>query len=1068
MISERVAFWDSVISEIILCFFLGFLAALTSSNLLGAKFYVWGVFFWFCWQILKLEFEYIVKPFLSTIYQNSSQYYEPGTFCGYTASPRGLWEQVFDYNYCFRFPRRYIEGYPSAFSPRFTLAELMALNEANITPVHTIPKDTLLKRASDYKLAVESKKSILPKVQDLYETDKWHSLKSKFGKSAPSYIVTSEVAVGSMSGAGNTKLSLPVVEKYTEEVADDRLPERVRAKADQIMVTAIELVADGFASVNSDVTMAGALYDKRHKTIESSFKGAFASRASGVPSHVVYFPMHRVPSSDDPNTTLELSVVSRDTDFDESYTLANISARTLYVKAKGPEKVTETRHLLKAKTEDVVKARQFASEAQVVFATPRLFPEVNLDNYKLPGPSNVQRTEAISTSKGIFFPKPQFKGDQIVLNYTGPENIQTIKSQGASKSRKDQGAIHKQEKFVGRIEDLGCLSDEDGRDYRFGQALMEEDVLNVQTNNFAISSATETMRLLYSGHTTIPLNVVPGTKLTVAYLNELSKHSAVHTGLLNMLSKVPGSIKVKINCQVAPTCGIGLVVSYVEGNESANLGSNLGRLLGIQHYKWNPAIEPYVEFVFKPFSCVDWWNMHFLGSAKFSPVMVVQVLSKWLNAPKVDAKMSFALYYEPQVILPKQIATIQGAPAFMFRKELGTLAFKQGQRVAYAFEVNFGKPQTDGKEVTLTFASSYCGMSQYMQADVLLDFTLLSSPMIGGTFSVAYVAGAFIEKIDNMQVLDSLPHIDFTFSAGGKSTKSIRFPREVFGVYQALDRWDLDATRWDDVSGSFVLYQRDTVSSALEGDLVFRVAARLSGVVEFHGVSAGYPTTVTRIGRGKSQGRSLEPEVRKPLRYMLGQDHTTPGDFSSVRFMMGRWKYEAGVFPGSKSDEDIHPFSLKMRLDGSKSSKHFDIIHSPFVRLLQNCAWLRGTLKFFVVARASSDYMSYRRTSQLLVTAHENSLSSNQFYSGVLTSPSGELSFSREVVGPVDGFASMGWNVRGSKKFYKLNVELGNVHEYESVVLYGQFGPDVEFAGQQKGGHYSLEKEVPVFKAIKY
>nr|AFQ32566.1 precursor polyprotein [Broad bean wilt virus 2] len=1061
---ELVAVLDRYFSEIISCFFLGWLLNFLLVCFCSTKstFLLWSVFLYICYYILRIEFAYIVAPFFKTIYTNSSQYHTVDWANAYTALPKGLWEQITDYNYCYNFPPPCVEGFVSDFSPRFTLKELEIMNEANITPVHTIPKDTLLKRASDYKLAVESKKSILPRVQDLYEMDKWHNLRSRLSKNAPSYVTTSEIAVGAMSGAGNTKLAIPVVEKYTEEVADDRLPDKVRAKADQIMVAAIELVADGFASVNSDVTMAGALYDKRHKTIASSFKGAFASRASGVPSHVIYFPMHRVPACDDPNTTLELSMVSRDSDFDEGYTLANISARTLYVRAKGPEKVTETRHLLKAKTEDVVKARQFASEAQVVFATPRLFPEVNLDNYNLPGPSNAQHTEAITTDRGILFPKPKFKGNEVVLNYTGSGKIGNIGSQRFEKKTTTG------EQFDRSVDDLGCLSDEDGKDYRYGQGLMEEDVLNVQTNNFAIESATETMRLLFSGYASIPLNVTPGTKITVAYLNELSKHSAVHTGLLNMLSKIPGSLKVKINCQVAPTCGIGLAVSYVEGNESANLGSSLGRLLGIQHYKWNPAIEPYVEFVFKPFSCADWWNMHYLGSFKFAPVVVIQTLSKWLNAPKVDAKISFAIYYEPTVMLPKQIATLEHAPAFMFRKELGTLAFKQGERVAYSFEVNFGKPQTDGKEVTSTFASSYCGLSQYMQSDVILDFTLMSSPMIGGTFSIAYVAGAYIEKIGNMQILDSLPHIDFTFSSGSKSTRSVRFPKEVFGVYQALDRWDLDSARGDDVSGNFVLYQRDAVSSALEGELTFRIAARLSGDISFTGVSAGYPTTITRIGKGKTIGRSLDPEIRKPLRYMLGQAHATPEDFSSVRFVMGHWKYKAGLYPGSKSDEDIHPFSLKMRLDGSKSSENFEIIHSPFVRLLQNCAWMRGTLKFYVVARASSDYMSYRRTSQLTVSAHENSLSSNQFYSGVLTSPSGELNFSREVVGPVDGFASMGWNVRGSKKFYKIHVEMGNVHEYDTVVLYGQFGSNVEFAGQQKGGHYLLGKETPMFKTIKY
>nr|YP_002158827.1 unnamed protein product [Mikania micrantha mosaic virus] len=96
----------------------------------------------------------------------------------------------------------------------------------------------------------------------------------------------------------------------------------------------------------------------------------------------------------------------------------------------------------------------------------------------------------------------------------------------------------------------------------------------------------------------------------------------------------------------------------------------------------------------------------------------------------------------------------------------------------------------------------------------------------------------------------------------------------------------------------------------------------------------------------------------------------------------------------------------------------FKILHSPFTRLLQNCAWFKGTLEWKVVILANSEMMSYRRTSQAIITAHESSLSSYEFFSGVLSESSGTVSFSRNVVGTVDGFKSMGWDVQGEKKFY--------------------------------------------------
>ena len=178
---ELVTVLDRYFSEIISCFFLGWLINFLLVWFCSTKstFLLWAAFLYVSYYILRFEFAYIVVPFLKTIYTNSSQYHVVDWENAYTAVPKGLWEQITDYNYCFNFPSPTVEGFASDFSPRFTLKELEIMSEANITPVHTIPKDTLLKRASDYKLAVESKKSILPKVQDLYEMDKWHILKSK-------------------------------------------------------------------------------------------------------------------------------------------------------------------------------------------------------------------------------------------------------------------------------------------------------------------------------------------------------------------------------------------------------------------------------------------------------------------------------------------------------------------------------------------------------------------------------------------------------------------------------------------------------------------------------------------------------------------------------------------------------------------------------------------------------------------------------------------------------------------------------------------------------------------------
>nr|UTQ50697.1 MAG: movement protein, coat protein [Broad bean wilt virus 1] len=1011
---------------------------------------LWTLFASVVVVILKLEYTYIVKPFLRTVFYNTLSHYSSE----YLRVHSGIcWNHTFaeywEHTIFFRTPISYCE--PGS-GVKHTLSELIEMEEdrVNVTGSHTIPKEVLLERAKNYRLAQESNKSLLPRVEELYEVSKWKRSLSAFNRGEPTFVRTSEMVVGSMSGSGHMKVKVPVVKTFEEEAADTRISDKARSKANQIVVAAVEIVNDGFASVNSDVTLAAALYDKRHKTITSSFKGAYASRASGVPSHVVFYPTHRVPGTDNPNETLELSAVSRDSDFDENFTLANFSVRTVYARAKGPEAIRETQYLLNSKNEDLMKAQQFASDEQVVLALPRMYPQVNLDNYVMPGPSSITRSEGEYSQTGIKFRKPIFKGSEIILNATSKPFVRKMTS------------------GLGDDQNVGCLSDDDGMDYKYGQALMEENVLDAQVNLFPLHGTPETMRLLFSGIATIPMNVTAGTKITVAYLNELASHPGVHTQLLNMLGKIPGTIKVRVHCEVAPTSGIGLAITYVEGNESAQLGTNLGRLLGIQHYKWNPAIEPVVEFCFKPFSCTDWWNMHYLGTSKYSPVLALVCLSKWNNAPKGESKLSYAMYFEPDITLPKQIATPFDVPSFMLRKELGTLEFKQGERKAYMFEVNFGKPQVEGKNVTLNFASAYCGLSQYMDADVLIDLTLMSSPMMGGTFTIAYVAGSYLKSIKNMQFLDALPHITFTFEKGGKSTRSLRFPGNLFPTSQSLDRWDLDASREDDVSGHFVLYQRDTVSSALEGSMVFRVAARVSGNPVMRGVSVGYPTTTTRVTMGKLSTRDLIPGPSKPIGVAKGQAHLNPLDFTNAYYPMGEWNYNSSEHKGRREDRDIVKHFLKMRLDGTKATEDFKIIHSPLVRILQNCAWFKGTIHFKVMVKANSGFMSYQRTSQVHVTAHENSLSSNEFFSEMVGPISGEVYFSREVVGPVDGFASMGWNVQGTKKFYKLCISLGNVHEYDAVKLSARFGSDVEFAGQQKAGHYMLDKEVSVFKDFKY
>lgn len=1000
----------------------------------------------------------VFRVVLHQHFENSIQYIDSYTYKFYFKhSFDSEFKQILKWTLYFDFP---FQG-ESEFSPKRTLKE-MEREYANVTPAHVIPKDVLLQRAGDYKMAKEGNKSLLPSISDLYEIGKFSKVSSLLRKNMPTFMHTSEMQAGIIKGDGKGLIKVPIVHAYDEERTDTRLSTATRAKADQIMVAAVEIVNDGFASVNSDVTLAGALYDKRHQTLKNSFKGAYASRLGGAPSHVVFYPTHRVPMLDDPNETLELSIVSRDTDFEEQSTLANISVRTVYAKAKGPDKVTETRHLLAAKVEDVVKAQQFASTNEVILATPRLYPKVDLDDYVLPRARNVVKTFGQYLDSGIHFRKPKFTTAGIVLNATSSHVKGNAFNAGIELEDSSKNPIQHFE------ENLGSLSDEDTEDYKEGQALMDEEILEASTNMFPLEGIPETMRLLFSGSTSIPLNVVAGTKLTVIYLNDLATHNGVHNQLLNMMGKIPGSLKCRVYCEATPTSGIGLAITYVEGNESLNLGNNIGRLLGIQHKKWNPAIEPTIEFLVKPFSCCDWWNMHYLGSAKYAPVITLLCLDKWSNAPKTESRISYALYFEPDVILPKQIATLSDVPGFMLRKELGNLTFPQGARKAYQFEVNFGKPQVEGKSVTMNFASAYCGLSQFMKADIVLDLLLMSSPMMGATFTVALVCGGKVKNLGNLQTLDSLPHITFTFCKGGTSTRSLRFNKDLFPTLQTLDRWELGGEKTEEVGFYFVIYQRDNVSSALEGDMVLRASARSLGIVQFYGVSSGYPTMATRSAQGKTGARDFGMKIRKPIGYKQGQAHTMEFEFDHVYYPVGFWKYEDGKYDGNRGESDISTHYLKMRLDGTKSNEGFKILHSPFTRLLQNCAWFKGTLEWKIVVLANSEMMSYRRTSQAIVTAHESSLSSYEFFSGVLSESSGELKFTRTVVGAVDGFKSMGWDVQGEKKFYKLCIALGNIHEYSAVYVYGKFHHDVEFAGQQKAGHYSLEKNVPMFKEIPY
>nr|YP_008877671.1 movement protein [Lamium mild mosaic virus] len=298
-----------------------------------------------------------------------------------------------------------------------------ATESAPITPGHTLPKDLLLAKAQAYRTATAGNESVLPQVSDLYQAHFLKRALGKFHEDMPTYVRTGELVVGKVYGDGTGILEVPVVPHNTEQIVDYRLKEKERKKGQQVMVAAVEIQADGFASNSSTTTMAAALFDKRHSLVANSFKGSFASAASGVPTHVVFYPSLRIAPGDDPNEVLTLSTVSRDTDFDDNYTLAEFTARTVYVKARGPDKIKETKNLIFSSNLDRVKAHQFADETRCVVSTPRVNPAVDLTNYKMPTPfGNLVRTEGIYSADGsILFPKArQGHNPEIVLNYTGP------------------------------------------------------------------------------------------------------------------------------------------------------------------------------------------------------------------------------------------------------------------------------------------------------------------------------------------------------------------------------------------------------------------------------------------------------------------------------------------------------------------------------------------------------------------------------------------------------------------------------------------------------------------------
>uniref|UniRef100_A0AAT9JAW9 RNA2 polyprotein n=1 Tax=Many-flowered stoneseed fabavirus TaxID=3115797 RepID=A0AAT9JAW9_9SECO len=1015
------------------------------------------------YSVYHLLFLYVVAPFLLNHIANTSWKYEkhlrerklyfPYWQVGLYSVPfwkhvfkhlisrkqRGLYRDQFDY-YCIQECK--IDSLDLYFFKR-----KMQEPSVYLTPSHVENAKLFAERAAQHRLAQEKDRSILPSANQLYSD----GFIGKFKSTGP--VRTGEMLVGSIRGKGTTTLNIPVVPERVVERYDDRIAPTLREKSPQIVVGAVEIINDGFASVTSDVSLAAAIYDKRHNSLENAFKGAYATRASGLPTHTVIYPMHRCLSTDPVNDSLVLSCTSRDTDFSDEHTLAQVSVRTIYKEVRSPSEIQATRNLRKLEISDQMKALQFAREGEVVVVAPRYNPAINLDNYEVPSFQQEKVTEGKKVGDKMVFPKAKISSGGIVLNYKEKLSSSGLKN------------------FHDHFADNASDSDDELLDsVQQGQSgLMEDDVKIVDTTMQTLEGIPETMRLLHSVSASVALNCTPGTRFYTLYMRELLSKSGVHVQMLNLLSRIPGSLRLRVHCDVSPTCGIGLFATYVEGNESSHLGSDLGRLLGLQHVVWNPSIEPFKEFSFKPFSCCNWWNMHYLGSQKKGPVLTVGAVTTWNQPPKQAPSLTVSLYFEPTTNLPLQVTSNANVNSRMIFKRIGIISLKQGELARHSFEVNFGKPQITGNIVTNNIASAICSHFQYVHSGIDLIFYHLSSPMMTSTFTVVYVPGT--KQVTNLQELDSLPSVTFSFSRN-QTRNVIRFPREIFPMPQASERWDLVGADAQDVSGVFYFWQRDGATSSVDGDMVVQIDARASGDVDYGGVSAGYPFKGNRIATGKSSTRTVV-EGRQPIagkkkgKEAEGQAVTHALEFNNVFYGLAEWNYSKDKFGPRTLTSDTLQHKLKLRLDGTKNSEDFRIMHSPLVRVLQNCAWFKGTIHFKICFEMSAEYQSYQRTSQIAIDVHENSLSSNTFYKNVVSSGSSVVEFSRQVTGPVEGFAGMGWSLRGDKKFYKLAIYLGNVFEVEKITLLAKFGPDVEYAGQQKATWYTLDAKADLIKKIK-
>nr|WNH14468.1 polyprotein 2 [Physostegia virginiana crinkle-associated virus 1] len=919
----------------------------------------------------------------------------------------------------------------------------MAAQNVMLSPLHAENAMLFKERAEKHRMAQESSHSILPETTELFK----RGFLNKLCGSGP--VTTSEMLIGNIRGSGVQTFKIPITPLHTVERYDDRISANSRKAAPQIVVGAIEIINDGFASVNSDVTIGAAVYDSRHMELTNSFKGAFATRASGLPTHTVLYPAHRCLSTDPVNDSLTLSCISRDTDFADQFTLAQIKARTVYKEVKSTDDIRATDSLRQREYTDLVAARQFAQEGNVVVVQPRMYPKVNLDNYEVPGPKHEAATVGTYSKGFISFAKPTFSPTGVVMNYT-----RTV----AKRDRAENIRARAQRSLSDSDDDEGELT------FKQGQALMEEDVRVVDIKMTPLHDIPETMRLLQSVRANIPLNITPGHRVYTLYMHELLKIEGVHTKLLQLLGKIPGCLKLRAHCEIPPTCGIGLYATYVEGNESSNLGVDLGRLLALQHTTWNPAIEPYKEFLFKPMSCCDWWNMHYLGSAKKAPVLCVGAVSAWNQAPKQPPNITISLYFEPDIQLPKQISSTTDICTASIFKRIGTVTYKQGVIANVVFEVNFGKPQVDGDVASNNMASAISSMFQYVSSGIEIELSNYSSPMLTGTFTLCYVPSSF--AVVTLQDLDSMPSATFTFNRSRTSVK-IRFPKEVFPMPMASERWNISGKEDADVTGRFHLWQRDGISSATEGDMMVHIDARAYGDVDFGGISAGYPLRSARVKDGKSMARFVSGAPTRALKNRReGQAVLHSFDYENVWYTMAHWKFDDNIFGQRDTADKVKQHKLKLRLNGTKNSDDFLTQHSPVTRILQNCAWFRGELQFRLCIEMSADFPAYLRCSQIAIDVHENSLSSHCFAKHVMGSNSGVVEFSKFITGPVDGFAAMGWSIHGDKKFCKLAIYLGNVYEVEKITLQCRFGREVYHSGQQKATWFKLDKVTSVVRTI--